>query len=293
MNTDKILIVDDEPDLLTILGKRLSDAGYQVFTASTGKVAFMKVKEIMPDLILLDILIPELNGLDLKARLNQHISTASIPVIFLTAKNMIEDKVEGLQIGADDYITKPFNTDELLARISAVLNRRKFYEKVSMSDSLTGLYNANFFRKQLTLSFNMAKRYNQIFSLAIIDIDNFKTINDTFGHAAGDFILKKFSTIMNMVLRKTDIITRYGGDEFAVILQGADEKLAGRVMKKLHNKIKNKHFVYKSTGEKISFSVSVGIAAFQNGFKDETALFELADANMYRNKKLKRLKKND
>jgi len=182
----KILIVDDEKLLLEMLDVRLSNAGYQVFKAEDVKHAFASIEKVTPDLVLLDRMLPDGDGLRVKAELNKKTSTALIPVIFLTARDSVDDKVKGLSLGADDYISKPFETKELLSRIEAAINRRIFYEKVSMTDALTGLCNIGFFKRQFTLFFSIAKRYHEKFTIAIIDIDGFKNINDTYGHLAGD-----------------------------------------------------------------------------------------------------------
>lgn len=280
----KILVVDDEPEILMALEKRLSHAGYQVFSVSDGINVLAKVKEIRPDIIILDIMIPGFDGIEIKRKLNADMSTAGIPVIFLTARDRTLDKVEGLQMGVDDYITKPFDSKELLARINSVLNRRQFYENISMTDGLTGVYNVSFFKKQFPLFFHMAKRYKRMFSLAIIDINNLKDINDRYGHTSGDFVLKKIASAIKKTSRKSDIITRYGGDEFAVILPESDEKFAAKAMERVREKINSKKFFVKNGAIKISFSVSIGTATYSEDITNENQLFELADANMYNDK---------
>ena len=285
--TNRILIVDDEPDNLTVTMTRLETSGYEVVTARDCAEAFKAIREKNPNLILLDVMMPSVDGFEVKDRLNKDTSTAGIPVIFLTAKNGLQDKIKGLKLGVDDYITRPYNPEELLARIASALDRRKFYEKISMTDGLTGLYNVHFFKKQINTFFAIAKRYNQIFSLALIDIDDFKKINDTYGHIAGDCMLKNFSSIATKVLREADIITRYGGDEFAVILPSVNQEQAKRAIERLKNEIGGKTFSYDGSDANISFSISVGIAEYDYSFKNEDEVFKLADARMYEDKKIK------
>lgn len=281
----KILIVDDERYVSDVLNKKLSKAGYEVFKMSSGEEVFLKARELMPDLILLDIMLGEIDGMKIKQRLNEELKTASIPVIFLTAKGMTQDKIKGLGLGADDYITKPFILGELLARVKSVLTRRKLYEEIAMTDGLTKLYNVHFFKKQFSIFFNMAKRYGHIFTLVIIDVNDFKPINDTCGHIAGDFVLKKIAAMLKEGLRKADIVTRYGGDEFAVLLPGCDEKNAVKIMDKIKKKIKSQSFTFEDTVKKLSCSISVGLAVYSDKFTGETELFKAADSNMYQDKR--------
>ncbi|MFC1570649.1 diguanylate cyclase [Candidatus Omnitrophota bacterium] len=284
-----ILITDDEPEMRNILEELLTGAGYIVVKATNGLEALDAVKEENPDLILLDVNMPKMDGTEVKARLNKNPSSAAIPVIFVTGRGSSSDKIKGFNLGVDDYITKPFNLKELLVRVDATLSRRKFYEEISMTDGLTGLYNRHFFKKQFSLFFNLAKRHKEpVFSLAIIDMDKLKDINDTHGHQVGDFVLIKFASIMEKTLRKTDIITRYGGDEFTIIFPQNTEKEAIEAIARVKAKIIGKEFKYKDADIKVGFSISVGVSSYSKRFKDESAMFEVADNKMYKDKKKKR-----
>jgi len=285
---DRILIVDDEPDFLEVISVRLKASGYEIMAASNYKEAINLMHEKIPDLILLDIMMPDVDGFEMKDRLKKYTSTSNIPVIFLTAKDKVSDKIMAFKLGVDDYITKPYNPEELLARIDSSLKRKKFYEELSMTDGVTGLYNVHFFKKQIRIFFTIAKRYKQIFSMALIDIDDFKNINDTYGHMAGDCILRHFSSIAKRMLREADIIIRYGGDEFVIIFPNVNEGEAKKALDRLKNEIIGKAFSCDDSDAKISITISTGVVEYGDSFKNEDELFKLADTRMYEDKKIKK-----
>ena len=283
-----VLVADDEPEIRNIINELLTISGYKVIQACNGKEALDLVKQERPDLILLDINMPEMDGRMVKAELNKNPSSAHIPVIFVTGRDTSSDKIKGFNLGVDDYITKPFNLKELLARVDATLSRRQFYEEISMTDGLTGLLNRHYFNKQFSLFFNLAKRHKEpVFSLAIMDIDKLKVINDTYGHQVGDFVLSKFSSIMEETFRKTDVITRYGGDEFTVLFSQNSKEQAQEAVSRVREQVEGKEFTCGNTGIKVGFSISVGIASYSEDFKDESEMLEAADKDMYREKQTK------
>ena len=287
MTKMKVLIADDDPFVFDVIESILLNANYIPICVSHGNEIIPKVKEEMPDVILLDLMMPGMDGFEVKRKLNEDKSTKTIPVIFVTAIDGTEDKIAGLNLGAYDYITKPFDMHELLARIESVLNRKKYYEDISMKDEVTGLYNMHYFRPQMKLFFDIAKRYKKVFSLVIVDIDDFKKINDLQGHAGGDIVLKNVSAILNDSLRRSDILARYGGDEFIIILPETGEVKARMVMSKIREKISEEVFVVDKANKKIPVFVSVGVSEYSDSFKTELQLFEKADMDMYEDKKAK------
>jgi diguanylate cyclase (GGDEF)-like protein len=288
MPKSRILLVDDEAEMLKVLESRLTASGYATFTAGNAKEVFSKISQDRIDLIILDINLPEMDGFQIKDKLNENVSTAHIPVIFLTGRVLLLDKIKGLNSGADDYMIKPFDSGELLARINVALKRKDYYESISMHDGLTGLENITYFNAQFTFFFNVAKRYSRSFSLALIDLDDFKSINDKNGHLGGDFILCEFARLAKLIFRNSDIVTRYGGDEFAVIMPDTNFDQASRALERLKVSIANESHIFKTTGGSIPFSVSTGIAEYQvKDFSDKSQLFELADKRLYEAKKHK------
>lgn len=279
-----IMVIDDERDIVSILSKYLSDKGYLVHSLTGGMAAAAEAAKIVPDLILLDVKMPGKDGYQVKAELNENQLTANIPVIFLSSSISTHDKVTGLKLRADDYVTKPFDILELLARIDTALTRRKHYEDISMKDELTGLPNVNFFKKELSIAFKMAKRYGRIFSVGFIDINHFKEINDTYGHQAGDAVLKEAARRMGLTLRSPDVLTRYGGDEFCMIMREASVEKAQIALTRLKKGFEGSLFSVLNGNEEFPLSISVGMATYSSSLSSEDQLMALADENMYRNK---------
>ncbi len=280
----RILFVDDDKDLAEVMSARFRDKRYLVFTETESGRIFDRITETVPDLIILDVMMPGINGFEIKKRLNQRKQTANIPLIFLTAKTELSYKVEGYNLGIDDYVTKPFDFEELSAKIEGILKRREYYEEISMTDGITGLYNVNFFKKHISMFFNFAKRYGKVFSLGIMDINGFKKINDTYGHAAGDCVLQGFAAIAKKVFRSSDTFIRYGGDEFAVLMPETDYKEAALTMERLKEKLKGETICVRGSGTKLHITIAMGIAEYHEEIKNETELFELADKRLYEDK---------
>jgi len=292
-NASKILIVEDEADVAAVLKKRLSDAGMRVFHAMDGVEALKKTRDLNPDLILMDVVMPMMNGMQVKAELNKNEMTARIPVIFLTANTKVNDKIDGLRLRADDYVTKPFNWDELHARIDALLYKHIYYQQLSLQDDLTGLPNAKFFRTQLASVFDIAKKYGRVFSLAVLDINDFKLINDHLGHQAGDTVLREAASLMNKVIRKPDVLARYGGDEFVIIFSECDMEKAQCALLRLKDLFQKSPITIPQTSETVFVSLSAGVAAYAAEATDSKELFELADRRMYEDKLAQKKNQND
>ncbi len=283
-----ILIVDDDPGVAFVLHKRLSVAGYEPYVARDGKEALTKVQEVEPDLIVLDIMLPGMDGRQVKAKLNESERTAHIPVLFLTAKSAPGDKLEGLRLRADDYLVKPYESDELLARVEFLLEKRKSLAALANRDGLTGLPSRFIFDRELKLFFDVAQRYQRPFSVAMIDIDNFKSIEDAGGRFSGDVVLKKVAETIQGTLRRSDVMVRYGEDEFAVLLPESPAEKAAVAMARVKGKIEAEPCLPEHQADEALITVSIGIADYQDSFANEREIFDLADKNMIADKFAKR-----
>ncbi len=286
LHTDAtILIVDDEKKGRHLIKSILKQANYSTLEASDGLEALSVMRSEHTDLVVLDIRMPRMDGYKVCQEMRSDESLKWIPVIMLTVMGDTLDRVRGHRLGIDDYMVKPVNPEEFLTRVSSVLKRRRMYEEISMKDSLTGLYNLNFYQKQLDIFAKMAKRTGAEFSIAVADIDGFKAINDTYGHTAGNDVLIEISRVMKNTLRESDIITRYGGDEFTVIFPDLAAPQAAIAVSKLKNAVSSEIFIDKRTRKRIPVTLSIGTATWTRDITDPNKLFDIADRNMYEEKK--------
>ncbi len=234
MNKHTILVVDDEPANLYLLEELLS--GENIISVKSCSEMFSKLNENIPDLILLDIMMPGMDGLTAVEILRDDKNFRNIPVIFISAKNSGEDAAAGLNLGAEDYIKKPFDNAELLARIYRVLSNKEMknelYQKATR-DSLTGVFNRDYFFENLSFRIRKSGREELKFSLGIVDIDHFKNVNDTWGHQAGDTVLKNLAQHLNRSLREYDLLARYGGEEFVFVIDGVLKDQAKVIMDRI------------------------------------------------------------
>lgn len=280
-----ILLADDEQDELALLEMRLKTAGYNVVKAVSGDEALAMIGELSPDLIVMDIFMPGMDGFSVKNKLNEDNISANIPVIFLTGYDDIKYKMQGFKSGIDDYITKPFDGKELLLRVDAVLKRKEFYEKISMTDSLTGLYNLHYLKSHFEHLFKSAKRYKQKFSIAIVDIDDFKAINDEFGHAVGDLVIKEIAYCLKWAIRESDIVTRYGGDEFVIVFPSTEKEEAFKAMERIKGEVNGKYVHFDTRKIELALSISSGVAEYDESMLTPEDMFAAADKFMFEDKK--------
>src|SRR5215204_1058205 len=217
-----ILVVDDNPDKLSLLEAALCLAGYRVTTATDGDEALAAIESYQPDLVITDVMMPRMNGYELAQRIRANPVTKFIPVIMQTAASRrVEDLRRANEAGALGYITDPTDLDLLLARTRTLLEFKAYLdvcEEAAFTDHLTGLANRRRFERQLEREVARMERYSHPFSLLMIDIDNFKNLNDSFGHDAGDEAIRRISKVLREGTRGIDLASRIGGEEFAVLL---------------------------------------------------------------------------
>jgi two-component system, cell cycle response regulator len=217
----RILVVEDDADIAITLGDGLEDEGYLVQQARDGREGFECAVSIRPDLILLDVNLPSLDGFTAAAQLRESAITRHIPIIFLSARSDLSARVRLLQLENVDFISKPFSGDELLARIEQGLIGARVQQKLHYQatvDELTGLGNLGMFRARLAEEHERFLRYGSVLSLAMIDVDKLKSINDRYGHIVGSDALRSIADVLRRQARTTDLAARYGGDEFVVLL---------------------------------------------------------------------------
>ena len=261
----KVLIVDDAPDTLEIIETLLRYEGYDVITALTGEEGVKKAEEGKPDVVLMDISLPGIDGNETLRRIRQ--INPNLCVVMLTAFATVDNAIQALKEGASDFLKKPFENEHLLHIVDQALKKsyslkekKKLEEEIrrlSITDDLTGLYNHRHFFKTLESEIVRLKRQRSPLSLLMLDLDNFKRYNDLYGHFEGDQILRKIGELINHSIRNNvDSGYRYGGDEFAVILISASIEQALVIAERIRSSIHKTHFQ--------DVTVSIGLAEFQD-----------------------------
>jgi diguanylate cyclase (GGDEF)-like protein len=278
----RILVVDDDRGMLMLLRQKLRKAGFEVVISHNSMDALRILsEEDNIDLIICDIMMPEMDGYEFRRRLLDNPHSRDIPFIFLTARADPADQVKGFRMRVDDYITKPFQPDVLLARARSVIERHEAYREMMITDSLTGLLNRKAIEERIGIELKRIQRYNEVCSIVFIDIDDFKHVNDTYGHEAGDGVLVELAGLLRRELRNTDYIGRYGGEEFLVCLVNTGKAVAVKVVERLLSVFRE-----MAIGEDaIRCTFSAGIASAPEDGMEFDVLCRKADEAMYISKK--------
>ena len=269
---ESILIVDDDPYLREILVELLDTLGFAIKTTSNGSDALELLKKTQCSFVLTDMKMPGMDGLELIKKVKE--AYTDISIIAMTGYSVGYKYVDVINNGANDFINKPFDLEELEAKIRRIIterNLRKELSRLSITDSLTGLFNQRHFYTRLYEEVKRANRQNHPLALLLLDLDNFKTYNDTHGHLAGDEALRGVGQVINKWIREgVDSGYRYGGDEFAVILIDADLKISREIGRRIQGSFK----------ENEGTTVSIGYAIFSDGMEPEEFVSK-ADKDLY------------
>jgi two-component system cell cycle response regulator len=286
----KVLVADDSSIYRKLVEHALSEKQYAILFAKSGREAIDLFSEHQPSLVITDWMMPDLSGIELCEHIRNHTRQTYTYIIILTGITEKNKLVKGLAAGADDYLTKPFHSDELLARVGVgrrimELHRQLeaknlLLEELALTDSLTGLPNRRAIEDWATRQLSGAARYGFPFLVVLADLDHFKTVNDTHGHDAGDAVLKKFSTILKANSRRSDICGRVGGEEFLFILTHTTQENARVVIERIRAELEATKFDFD--GGSLTVTASFGLAGFEGTqAPDFNRLVSQADAALY------------
>ncbi len=287
MKDMKILLVEDSPKVLHALQRQMELAGFKYLSVKNGQEA-MEVLENERGfcLIISDWLMPKMTGFELLTEVRRSEKFATIPFLMVTGKDSVDDVVTALRFGANDYITKPYHPEELLARVRNLLKIWRYERELegkTLTDDLTGLHNRRHFEQALTREIAEAKRYGTALSLVLCDIDHFKKLNDDHGHLTGDEVLRGMGALIRQGVREVDYPCRYGGEEFALILPHTDCDGAMVAAERLRKAIAQDYRM-EIAGRSLGLTCSFGVAQFEEDSDTMENLIDKADKALYRSK---------
>lgn len=320
----RILLVDDELTLLELLGDYLRDRGHDVVTAENGAGALDLYNSELPDLVLLDLKLPDVSGLDVLRHITSRDEETAMIVI--SGVGSLDDVIEALRRGAWDFLVKPFiNLELVMHAVEKALEKRRLrqenrlyrehleeevqrrtqelrqeilarkrieedlrrsemrYRELSLTDELTGLYNARHFFRQVQAEVERAMRYNSPLSLCVLDVDHFKEYNDAYGHLCGDSVLSELGRVIQKLIRDSDSAYRYGGEEFIIVLPATNREEAARVAERIRCSF-HEHAFFPRPGTEVHVAISLGVTSYVPG-ESISDFVDRADQNMYAAKK--------
>lgn len=285
-----LIVEDDEKDAL-LLQKQIEHEPFLVKRVASGEAAVAEALNKPTDLILLDIMLPGMDGFEVCQRLKGDDQTKNIQIAMITSLRDLEYRIRGTEQGADDYLVKPVESRELKARVNALLKKKSYIDKLhsryeealnrAISDGLTGLFNHAYFKRFFELEIKRSLRQKHPISLLLLDLDNFKQVNDRLGHLTGDRVLVEVAKAIKNTVREVDFAARYGGEEFAVILPYADMETARDVAERIRQAIYTNTGLHGSKTRIQPISASIGIALFPDDGLDIEVLIRKADEMMY------------
>ncbi len=287
----QIMIVDDDENILNFMKNALLDEGHKVTVCSDAENAIEEMKKEAYDLIITDLKMPNLSGIEFVIKAKK--ISLKTDLVVMTGYPSVETAVECMKLGASDYIVKPLDLEYLNIIVERSIYKkdlekraaeREYFEQISRVDGLTGVYNHSFFHDLLDTEISRSDRYKYNFSLLMIDIDDFKTVNDNYGHQAGDTILKELSLIFESLVRKTDSVARYGGEEFAIILSLTSKEQGRQFADRIVNGIATSKV--KGIPSSETLTISAGLAGYPDDASTQETLIERADEALYKAKSM-------
>jgi diguanylate cyclase (GGDEF)-like protein len=275
----RVLIVEDQQPIASYYQMVLKMSGMDAEVVNDSPHFLAKMFDYHPDLILMDLYMPEVDGFELVKLIRQMDEFVSIPIVFLSSEDDFDRRLEAMRLGSDDFLTKPIKASHLVGLVKSRLERLRTLRAYMVRDSLTSLINHTTFRGMLAQEINRCRRQNGRLALAMLDLDHFKQINDTYGHSVGDSILKSLSRLLKQRLRNSDIIGRYGGEEFVALLLDTEAEQAFNVMEEIRSQFSEVEHHPTPKGA-IHVTFSCGIATFPE-YTSDKQLSDAADQAMY------------
>ncbi len=281
-----ILVVDDSPPIHRLIAVQLFELDVEVIDAASGGEGLALARRLNPDVLLLDVGLPDMSGLKVLSALKADAATHPMPVVLLSNTDDREKKLAGFDLGATDWILKPFDPIELCARVRSALRTRRLLDLLASQaqlDGLTGLHNRRYFDQRLASEIAESQRYGQPLGLLLIDADHFKRINDTMGHPRGDQVLRGLADLIQDVCRTSDIACRIGGEEFALMLPRADTTRTLEVAGRLRREVEHCRLLRQLLGRPLTVSIGA-VSADADDLTTPALLVEAADRALYQAK---------
>lgn len=299
-----VLVIDDEPISFRLLERIFKEEGWEPVWAKDGVTGIELARSVRPNVILLDLVLPDKNGFEVCGALKEDEATRDIPVIFLTSKTNREDKLKAFEAGAVDFITKPFFTEEVRARVKTQISLKMYADELKeknkqlsllaeklqmlyLTDELMLIGNRRAFEIEIEKTHNNSVRYHNPYCLLIADIDSFKKFNDCLGHQAGDKVLRTLGQIFKNAVRATDFVARYGGEEIVVILPQTDCQGALHTAERIQQELTRQNIIHPDSPIANQLTVSIGISCFDPKNPDFSyyEVIRKADNALYRAKR--------
>ncbi len=281
----RILIIDDDKTVAKYHSLLLEQHGMQAYIETDPLKILDSIDSFNPDLILLDLNMPGCDGYSLAKVIRQVPAYLSIPIVFLSGEMQLELQLEAMRTGGDDFMSKPVEPKHFISSVRIRAERMRMLRSLMVCDGLSGLYTHTTMKGYIEREFSGSLRCNSPLTLAILDLDYFKTINDTYGHATGDMVIIALSRLLKQRLRKSDIIGRMGGDEFAILLPDTSADYGYQVIEEIHKSFARIH--HEAPNDSFTATFSCGLSEMP-GYSDETNFFAAADAALYEAKKMGR-----